>query len=182
MKPGLFGSLKAVSDIVLQTERLTFRPFTPDDVGLVAALHSDPEVQRHIGGLWDEATLRGRFDGYVREHEANGFSKWRVDEIGAGFVGAAGFSLDAKTGRADLGYTFVRSAWGRGYASEAARALTDWLFAHTNVAVMTACAAVEHGASRRVLEKLGMADDGEGDRHGVRCAFYRLARPGTERR
>jgi ribosomal-protein-alanine N-acetyltransferase len=168
---------RGVTEPILTTERLAFRPFTPEDYAVFADLHADPDVQRFIGGLWDAETLRGRFDSYIKDHAANGFAKWRMDEIGGGFVGAAGLSLDAKTGRADLGYSFVRSAWGRGLASEAARALTDWLFARTGVQVMTACAAVDHAASRRILEKLGMAPDGEGDRHGVRCAFYRLARP-----
>ncbi len=166
-----------MDESILTTERLTFRPFTPDDYPLFAAMHGDPEVQQFIGGLWDEATLRGRFDSYVADHAAHGFAKWRMDEAGGDFVGAAGFSLDARTGRADLGYSFVRSAWGRGLANEAARALTDWLFANTEVEIMTACAAVDHQVSRRVLETLGMTPDGEGDRHGVRCAFYRLARP-----
>lgn len=161
---------------ILTTARLAFRPLVADDYPLVAAMHGDAAVQRFIGGLWDEPTLRSRFDSYVADQAAHGFAKWRMDEAGVGFVGVAGFSLDAKTGRADLGYTFVRGAWGRGLANEAARALTDWLFANTEVEVMTACAAVDHAVSRRVLEGLGMSADGEGDRHGVRCTFYRLAR------
>ena len=169
---------RGVDEPILTTARLTFRPFTPDDYPVVAALHGDPEVQRFIGGVWDQPTLRGRFDSYLADQAAHGLAKWRMDETGVGFVGAAGFSLDARTGRADLGYTFVRSAWGRGLANEAARALTDWLFSNTEVEVMTACAAVDHAVSRRVLEALGMSPDGEGDRHGVRCAFYRLARAG----
>jgi ribosomal-protein-alanine N-acetyltransferase len=165
---------------ILMTERLAFRPFRPEDFGDFTALHTDPEVQRFIGGVWDEPALREFFDKFLREQPRVGFTKWRVDERddigGDGFVGSAGLSLNVETGAADLGYTFTRAAWGRGYAREAARALTDWLFANTDVRVMTACAAVDHAVSRRVLESLGMSADGEREHRGLLCAFYRLER------
>src|SRR5205814_5000968 len=91
---------------ILMTERLAFRPFRPEDFGDFTALHTDPEVQRFIGGVWDEPALREFFDKFLREQPQVGFTKWRMDERddtgGGGFVGSAGLSLNADTGAADL--------------------------------------------------------------------------------
>ena len=52
---------------IFETERLVFHPFAPDDHGLLADLHADPEVQRYIGGAWTALDIQGRLDSYVAE-------------------------------------------------------------------------------------------------------------------
>ena len=164
-------------DPILETPRLRFFPFTEDDFDRLLALHSDPEVQRYIGGMFGADGVRLRLDHYLRDQAALGFSKWRAHLHDGTFVGRAGVSTDPEGGGVELGYTFARAAWGQGLASEAAQAIVGWMWANTDVPEIGAFAAVENLASRRVLEKIGMRYIGDADRHGDFCAIYRLPRP-----
>jgi ribosomal-protein-alanine N-acetyltransferase len=162
---------------ILETERLVFHPFTEDDFGLLLDLHSDPEVQRYIGGMFGEPGVRQRLDLYLRDQAERGFSKWKAYLRDGTFVGRAGVSWDAELGERELGYTFARAFWGQGLASEAAAAVVDWMWANTDAADIAAFAVIENQASRRVLEKTGMMFEREAMSHGDLCALYRIQRP-----
>jgi RimJ/RimL family protein N-acetyltransferase len=166
-----------LDDVILQTERLIFRPFTPDDFDLLLGLHSDPKVQRYIGGMFGAEGTRLRIDHYLRDQAAFGFSKWKAYLRDGTFVGRAGCSTDEEMGGVELGYTFARAWWGQGLASEAAAAIVDWMWAHTDQPSIGAFAVTENRPSRRVLEKIGMRFEHEAEKHGDLCAFYRLDRP-----
>jgi len=94
-------------------------------------------------------------------------------------VGEIGYALDEESGRATAGYSIVEPCWGRGYASDALRALLAHLRENPRVRRVEARAPVAHGASRRVMEKAGMAlfDQRveEVDGELVELAVYRLA-------
>jgi RimJ/RimL family protein N-acetyltransferase len=162
---------------ILETQRLVFRPFTPDDFDLLLELHSDPEVQRYIGGMFGAPGVRERLDHYVRDQAAYGFSKWKAYLRDGTFVGRAGCSTDEDLGGVELGYTFARPFWGMGLASEAAQGVVDWMWANTDLPAIGAFAVTENWPSRRVLEKIGMVFEREAESHGDLCAFYRIMRP-----
>ena len=164
--------------VILETERLIFRPFTPDDFDIMLELHSDPEVQRYIGGMFGAEGVRQRLDHYMRDQAEFGFSKWKAYLRDGTFVGRAGVSWDADLGERELGYTFARAVWGQGLASEAARGIVDWMWANTDAPDIAAFAVKENLASRRVLEKVGMVFECDRESHGDLCAFYRMRRPG----
>lgn len=167
-----------MNDPILETERLVFHPFTADDFDLLADLHSDPEVQRYIGGMWSREEVQRRLDFYAGQQVALGYSKWKVFLRDGTFVGRAGVSFDHETGEPEVGYSFARAHWGQGLASEAAAGVVDWMWANTEVPELIAFAVVENAPSRRVLEKLGMAYEGDRILHGELCALYRMKRPG----
>jgi RimJ/RimL family protein N-acetyltransferase len=177
MKPAPPGSLKAVDDIILQTERLVFRPFTPADFDLLLELHSDPQVQRYIGGLFGAEGVRTRLDHYLKDQAEHGFSKWKAYLKDGTFVGRAGISTNPEGGGVELGYTFARAHWGQDLASEAARGIVDWVWARTDLPRIGAFAVIENWPSRRVLEKVGMRFEREAMSHGDLCAVYTLERP-----
>ena len=162
---------------ILETERLVFHPFTPDDFGLLAELHSDPQVQRHLGGMWTDEVIQHRLNVYVSDQAELGYSKWKAYLRDGTFVGRAGVTVDRQITEPELGYSFARAAWGRGLASEAAQAIVDWMFARTSVTGRIGFAAVANKPSRRVLEKVGMMFVDERELHGDLCAYYRLDRP-----
>ncbi len=165
---------------VLATDRLRLHPWEPGDFPLLAALHRDPEVQRFLEAgeaVWDEAVLRAKFDGFRADYARHGWSKFKVLDPGGAFLGRAGFSRFEPTGELELGYSFARRAWGQGYATEAAGALLGWIYGVTPVDHVIGFAAAGHGASRRVLEKVGMAFTGMWDVNGIASAFYRHDRP-----
>ena len=93
-------------------------------------------------------------------------------------VGVIGYGFDESSGRATVGYSIVESCWGRGYASDALRALLAHMRADASVRLIEARAPVGHGASRRVMEKAGMVlcdrllEEVDGEL--VELAVYRL--------
>jgi RimJ/RimL family protein N-acetyltransferase len=167
-----------VTEPILETERLIFRPFTADDYDLLADLHSDPEVQRHIGGAWTREAIQGRLDSYVAEQARYGFSKWKAYLRDGTFAGRCGVSLWPRNGEFEIGYTFRREAWGQGLATEAASAVCDRFWRLSDARRLHGFTSVENLPSRRVLERIGMRHVGDEDLgFGGASALYRLERP-----
>lgn len=148
--------------VYLRTDRLTLRQFTRDDVDHLLELDGDPDVRRYL----DMATAPSRLEVIERilprflsfyEHSC-GFGYWAAEETGSGaFVGWFHFRPSATTtDEIELGYRLKPSVWGRGYATEGARALIRTGFEKPGVARVTATALAANAASIRVMEKAGM--------------------------
>jgi RimJ/RimL family protein N-acetyltransferase len=73
----------------------------------------------------------------------------------------------------ELGYLFLPTYWGQGYATEAAAAVLAWSFDHIPVDEIVGWAPEVHAASLRVLEKIGMIFDHVGAYKNVPCLFYK---------
>ena len=146
----------------METERLTLRRFTMDDVDDLVALDSDPEVMRYLTGgapTPRDVIERDILPGFLRSYEPHaGFGVWAgIERASGAFQGWASLRLrDGHPGEATLGYRLRRSAWGQGYATEAARALIGAAFRNTDLQRVTATTYQDNRASRRVMEKLGM--------------------------
>jgi RimJ/RimL family protein N-acetyltransferase len=149
-------------DAIVETDRLVLRRFTLDDLELLVALDSDPEVKRYIDGgapvdRHDLADTLAWWLGYYERYPGYGF--WAAIEKSSGeFVGW--FHLrpgeGAGPGEPELGYRLRRSVWGRGYATEGSRALIDKAFAELGAERVYATTMVVNTASRRVMEKAGL--------------------------
>ena len=154
---------------VLRTERLHLRRFTPDDAENLFALDSDPEVLRYVGPRpaadpegYRERIVSVYLPMYGRDP---GLGYWAVEDRGA-FVGWVHFRpaalghfpglLEYAPDDIELGYRLVRSVWGRGYATEVARAVVRRGFEETGVETVVASALQSNAASLRVLEKAGL--------------------------
>jgi [ribosomal protein S5]-alanine N-acetyltransferase len=127
------------------------------------AVFGDPEVMRFSGGgvRTAEGTLE-RVRGLIEHQERHGFSKWGVRERASGqLVGDCGIQLLEGGPDVELGFHLRPSVWGRGYATEAARACLDAAFAGLGLDEVIAIVAPGNAASVRVLEKIGMRPAGE---------------------
>lgn len=172
------GSDTLLDQPILATSRLVFRPFTHADFDLLATLHRDPEVGRYMGGVWSDERIAEALARFVAEHAERGHSKWAVFTRDGGFVGRAGVSLWPATGELELGYSLTPEHWGQGLATEAARAIADWTFAHTSVSRLIAFADLQNYSSQRVLARIGMvrlADRNMG--FGELSACFEMRRP-----
>ena len=146
--------------VFLETERLTLRHFVPEDLEHLVELDSDPEVMRFLSGgratprTLIESEILPRFMGY--DVPTKGCGHWAADEKQTGeFIGW--FGLQARDPDAlELGFRLRRAAWGKGYATEAARALIRWAFDVVGVARVAAVTYQDNIASQRVLDKLGL--------------------------
>jgi [ribosomal protein S5]-alanine N-acetyltransferase len=149
------------------------------------AVFGDPDVMRFSGGgARSPAGTLERVRGLIEHQERHGFSKWGVEERGLGrLVGDCGIQLLEGGPDVELGFHLRRSAWGRGYATEAARACLDSAFTGLGLAQVVAIVAPGNAASVRVLEKIGMRAAGEREALGRTWElFIARGRPIPERR
>jgi RimJ/RimL family protein N-acetyltransferase len=183
--------------IILETPRLALRQFTEDDVDNLFHLNSDPEVMRYLTG--GRPTPREEIrDQIIPFHLAvydrlDRLGTWAAESAATGeFLGwfhfRPGHGTDITS--IDLGYRLRRSVWNKGYATEGSRALIDMGFTDLGVERVFAHTMTVNIASRRVLEKCGLAlvrttpyegaDVIEGAGHGE--VEYALTKPEWETR
>ena len=149
--------------VYLETERLTLRRFTPDDLDALVALDSDPAVMRYINGGRPTTVEEMRDDylpwwlAYYDRGDAWGFWAAIERETGA-FLGW--FHLRPNAGdppdEPELGYRLIQTAWGRGLATEGSIALIDKAFEELGARRVYATTMTVNTGSRRVMEKAGM--------------------------
>lgn len=151
------GTDRDVEPIV--TERLLLRRSMPEDAEKISAYRSDPEVNRYQG--WertDPVRVRAEIEEMARRAPGEaGWVQFSVEERETGrLVGDVGLSpAEGEPGVIRVGYTIAPAFQGRGYATEAVRALVDYAF-ELGAEVVRAHASWENTASHRVAEKVGM--------------------------
>jgi RimJ/RimL family protein N-acetyltransferase len=149
--------------VFLETERLVLRRFTPADVDHLVDLDGDPEVMRYLTGgaptprAEIERDILPRWLGYYERFAGYGF--WAAVEKASGeFLGWFHFRPPPGAGpdEVELGYRLRRAAWGKGYATEGARALIRKGFTELGVRKVVASTYQDNLGSRRVMEKSGL--------------------------
>jgi ribosomal-protein-alanine N-acetyltransferase len=167
---------------VIETPRLTLRPFTLADAPDHARLYADPEVTRFLGGgPFDPAVIpersRRTVERFARHWVERGWGVWavRLRETGR-FIGQCGLQPLPGTGDVELLYALARDQWGRGLATEAGAAALRHGFAALGLPRIVAVTRPEHLASRAVMEKLGMRYEGPREVYGVQAVCYALSR------
>jgi ribosomal-protein-alanine N-acetyltransferase len=163
MRMGEFA-MPAFSNLTLQTSRLDLRPLAPADAQALLALKADPVVMRY-GSSPPWSDLREAVDYIERDrHEmaAGKFVQFAiVRREDATFIGVCDLrDFDAQCRRAEVGYSLVVSAWGRGYANESVAALLDWGFEHQDLNRVEADIDPRNASSARALERLGFVREG----------------------
>jgi ribosomal-protein-alanine N-acetyltransferase len=166
------------------TARLRLRPLRPDDVDALGEVYLHPLVARWIGPHTREDVVREI--GLQIEHQASfGWSFWAVeDRVSGRLIGDCGLQpLEHRGPEVELGYDLHPRAWGRGLATEAARAVMRQAFGPLGIERVVAVVKPEHIASQRVLEKAGLQRTGTRDAYGESFLLYeahhanRRARP-----
>jgi RimJ/RimL family protein N-acetyltransferase len=166
------------------TERLMMRRYEAGDLHqLHASLYSDDDAMALLGGARDIAGTRAALERSMNQQEVGGFSFWPVIERESGhLIGEAGlFPLSPGGPEIALGYAFAAPYWGKGYATEASRAVLAEAFGPLDLDHVVAITREANLGSRRVLQKLGFRM--EGCRHvwGAEQLFFVLERDGSAR-
>jgi RimJ/RimL family protein N-acetyltransferase len=150
-----------------ETSRLKLRSFQDDDLESFIAYRSDPLVARYQG--WDAPYPREKAIAFVEEmknKQPGGQGEWYQIIVslkpGLQVIGDLAFHiLDEDILQAEIAFTLARSFWGRGYATEAARRLLDYLFGELHLHRVRAICDAENLGSAHVLERLGMRREGD---------------------
>ncbi len=161
----------------LRTERLLLRPLDAADLATMTAVFGDPRVSRFVGNgrLWDAASTASWLSRARASFADDGFSSLAVAEAAAGrTIGEAGLIRLEGGPEVEVSYTLVHDAWGKGYATEAARAVLSWGFTTLGMQRIVAVVYPENLRSRRVIEKLGMRSLGLARHYGADLLKFEL--------
>jgi len=149
--------------LIIETPRLRLRPWRESDRGAFAALNTDPEVSRDLGGPLSRAASDAKLDRYIAAFESLGFCRWAIESRAGDFLGYAGV-MPAGAGHAlgahdEIGWRLMRNAWGHGYAAEAAREALDDAFTRIGLTEVLAYTAPDNLRSQAVMERLRLTRD-----------------------
>ena len=147
---------------MLESERLILRPFenTQEDLGLIMALYTDPEIMRYV-----PYDLMNRVQ--AEEHLARIAAEWKQENAlnfemavilkdGQAPIGRAHYHLKEENDSAMIGLMLLKTWWGKGLAREAVLAMIDCCFDRLNLHRVTGLWQPENIASRRTMERCGM--------------------------
>lgn len=144
----------------LETPRLILRPFALDDLEAYYQLGASPVLMRYVGGK----TLGSRDEARqlmlaatLRDYEVHGYGRLAVIEKATGaLIGFCGLKNDPVLGETDIGYRFLEPSWGKGYATESAKAALQHGRAVLRLPRIVGVVHPENVASVGVLKKLGL--------------------------
>ena len=153
---------------IIETSRLIIREITSDDLQGMFELDSNTEVHRYLGNDLVKSTEESeQLIAFIRQQYLdNGIGRWAMVEKHSGcFMGWTGFKFISETindhsGYYDLGYRMLPRYWGRGYATESAKACLKYGIETLNLKPIYAMANAENTASKRVLIKTGFTPAG----------------------
>lgn len=149
--------------ISISTPRLVLRRWREDDVAPMSAISADPEVMRWIGdgSVRDERQTKAAMEAWEREWDRHGFGLFALELRSAGeLIGFAGLAvpefLPEVMPAVEIGWRLARPFWGRGLATEAARAALRFGLNDRGLERIISIVQVGNDASERIIAKLGM--------------------------
>ena len=171
---------------VLNSARLRFEPMQEAHYDGLRQLNSDPLVMRFISGQPETPDDTHAVIARVKARwEALGYAWWSLIERDSGELIGAGCiqHLEHNTANPhEIGWRLRPDRWGQGYAIEAAERMARFAFDDLGVLLLCAICDPANAASRRVMEKLGMAYRGVETWHGTSVTAYGIDRATWTRR
>ena len=160
------------------TARLTATKLAHDDLSDLVALHLDPEVSRFLGGARTAEATADYLDANLGHWSDHGVGLWTLRTPDGAFAGRAGLRYVDVEGVTELeiAYTFVKSLWGQGFATEIAAALVDVWASRRADPSLVGIVMKGNAASERVLLKTGFGYERDADFHGELCGVFRRYR------
>jgi len=183
----------AEMNLALTSERLLLRPLAETDAHVEVEMATDPEVMRHIGEVATKDQIVRDMANYTKRCAGGCIGIWCVidrstnEKLGNAFLlplavdeDDTNWDLvagdDLPEGEIEIGYMFRKSAWGKGYATEASNRLLKFAFEETPLNEVVAVVDSKNTASRNVLEKCGMAFEGMRRAYAEQTPGFRITR------
>lgn len=147
--------------IILETKRLILRTWKEQDLDPLSAINQDPLVCEFLPKIGDRATTKTLIQRFMNHYKKYGFTAYVVElkKNGEfiGFVGLLVTSFEAHfTPAIEMGWRLASQHWGKGYATEAAKAVVDLAFTTLKLEEVVSFTVENNSRSRRVMEKIGM--------------------------
>jgi RimJ/RimL family protein N-acetyltransferase len=174
---------------MIETPRLLLREWRDEDLEPFVLLNADERVCEFLGKTLTPEETRAMVERNRDDFQQQGFGLWAVEvKHGPAFIGYAGLGIPSFqahfTPCIEIGWRLAYAHWGKGYATEAARAVLNYAFTRLGVAEIVAITVPNNHRSRAVMEKIGMSRDHNGDfeypelppdHHLSRHVLYRIS-------
>jgi RimJ/RimL family protein N-acetyltransferase len=159
-----FQSTQYVGQLRLTTERLILRGWRESDREPFARISADPEVRRHFVRRMTQEESDGFADRIGRQFDEHGYGPWALEIPGeAPFIGFVGLSVPSFEApfmpAVEIGWRLNKPFWGKGYATEAARAAIDDGFGRLGLREIVSFTSPDNTRSIAVMERVGMTHD-----------------------
>ena len=153
--------------MIIETERLRLREYTPEDFDALYEIISDPETMKHYPKPYDRNGTKRWLDWSLDNYRKYGFGLWAAELKETGeFIGDCGITMQIIDGKSlpEIGYHINKRHWRKGYAREAARAVRDWgfrntefdaLYSYMNRSNEASCATARTNGMKKVKEFTG---------------------------
>jgi RimJ/RimL family protein N-acetyltransferase len=146
--------------MILETERLRLRQFEQTDAAFIIELVNSPGWLEYIGdrNIGTEEQARVYLEnGPIRSYRVNGYGLWLVERIeDEKPIGMCGIINRPMMENPDIGFAFLPSFMGVGYAYEIAKATLDFANYQLNIPIISAITVPKNARSIRLIEKLGL--------------------------
>ncbi|MDX8443053.1 GNAT family N-acetyltransferase [Mesorhizobium australafricanum] len=170
----------------LATERLILRPWEDKDRDPMARIYGDAHVRRFSPKVLTVAEAHLRIDLAVERARTNGFHYQAAELKGSGeLIGLIGLGVLSEVHaaicshpRVEIGWMLAKEHWGKGLATEGARAWLDYAWS-IGLLEVSACTARENAPSQRVMQKIGMIYDPTSDYENPTFGEGHWLRPGV---
>ena len=159
----------------LKTDRLILDPWSTSDWQAFKPIATDPEVMRYItGGVpWTDEQIQNFVNRQIILLSERGFCRWKLIELSTGnLIGFCGPGMWRDEPDPEIGWWLARTHWGRGLATEAARAALDDALDRARLKRIISIARPGNTASIRVMKKIGLQFDQEFEADGIKLVRY----------
>lgn len=169
--------------IHLETDRLILREIVPTDADALFDLDSNPKVHTYLGNKPVENidhTIQ-IIKGIRQQYSKNGIGRWAIiDKKTGAFIGWTGLKLvnekiNSHMDFYDLGYRLIEKYWGKGIATEAAKATLEYAFKNLNLGEVYGMCEIENIGSKNVLEKAGLSFIETFDLNGIEHSWFKIS-------
>ena len=179
------SSIKTIDmKIFAETDRIIMRELLLSDSQKMFEMDSDPEVHLYLGNKPNthisESEENIRF--IRQQYEENGIGRWAViDKESNEFVGWGGLKfITTETNNRihfyEVGYRFLKQHWGKGYATESAKAALKYAFEELKLTHVYAMAEGGNAGSRHALQKSGFKITEQFDHEGIACDWFEISK------
>lgn len=163
----------------IETARLILRMYEIRDVDAIHAIWNDPDVTRYFPPEHRQRTkeqVSERLSRLLQRWRERGYGQWAVVlKDDKKLIGYCGLQPLDKTTQVEIFYGFPRQYWGKGFATEAARAALRYAFEEIKLPRVAAVTHPENAASQKVLQKISFKSEGEKRIYEMNLSYFSLS-------